>query len=215
MGIAERREREKEQQRNMRRQQIMEAAKIVFRRKGFISATMEDIAAEAELSIGALYLYFKNKDEIYASANISILEYLNERVKNLYESDRLNTEQKLEAFKDICYEAFEHDPLIMINVFHLQSSEILNKLSPRFLAKINSLTANSIRIVAKFFEDGINEGIFVDHCPIAMADMVWSLFSGLVLWEESKRIFDPKKNYLKQTLDSAFEIFNKGVKKRS
>ena len=62
MGIQERKEREKER----RRQQIMVAAKRVFSEKGFNKATMEDIAQEAELSPGTLYLYFKNKDALVA-----------------------------------------------------------------------------------------------------------------------------------------------------
>ena len=72
MGIQERKERERER----RRQQIMVAAKRVFTDKGFSKATMEDIAKEAELSPGTLYLYFKNKDELYASLSLRILQYL-------------------------------------------------------------------------------------------------------------------------------------------
>ncbi|RLC22759.1 MAG: TetR/AcrR family transcriptional regulator, partial [Deltaproteobacteria bacterium] len=66
MGIQERKEREK----GRRRQQIMIAAKRVFSLKGFNKATMEDIANEAELSPGTLYLYFKNKDELCASLSL-------------------------------------------------------------------------------------------------------------------------------------------------
>ena len=72
MGIRERKERERER----RRQQIIVAAKRVFSEKGFNRATMEDIATEAELSPGTLYLYFKNKDELYASLSLRILQYL-------------------------------------------------------------------------------------------------------------------------------------------
>ena len=54
MGIQERKERERER----RRQQIMVAAKRVFSVKGFGKTTMEDIAKDAELSPGTLYLYF-------------------------------------------------------------------------------------------------------------------------------------------------------------
>jgi hypothetical protein len=35
----------------------------------------------------------------------------------------------------------------------------------------------------------------------------------VVLWEESKRMIDDEKNFLKQTLDVAFEIFSRGVVK--
>jgi hypothetical protein len=38
------------------------------------------------------------------------------------------------------------------------------------------------------------------------------MFSGLVLWEESKRSLDARKDFLKPTLEIAFEIFGRGVK---
>lgn len=61
MGIAERKEREKQQ----RREEIIEAAEAVFYSKGFEQSTMEDIAAKAELSKGTLYLYFKSKEDLH------------------------------------------------------------------------------------------------------------------------------------------------------
>lgn len=62
MGISERKEREKKQ----RKEQILEKARTLFQERGFLNVTMGDISEAAELSIGTLYLYFKNKDDIYA-----------------------------------------------------------------------------------------------------------------------------------------------------
>jgi hypothetical protein len=67
--------------------------------------------------------------------------------------------------------------------------------------------------MSKIFEDGIEKGDFVDKHPIALADIVWSIFSGVVLWEESKRLINNDKNYLKETLETAFEIFGRGIKR--
>jgi AcrR family transcriptional regulator len=47
-----------------RRQQILEAAAECFARKGFHRSTMHDICQMAELSPGAVYRYFRSKDEI-------------------------------------------------------------------------------------------------------------------------------------------------------
>jgi AcrR family transcriptional regulator len=50
-----------------RRSQILEAATQVFSRMGLDQARMDDIVAAAGLSKGALYWYFKSKDEIIAA----------------------------------------------------------------------------------------------------------------------------------------------------
>jgi hypothetical protein len=67
--------------------------------------------------------------------------------------------------------------------------------------------------MAKIFDDGIKAGLFVEHPPMTLADIFWALFSGVVLWEASKKIIDEKKNFLKETLSVAFEIFYRGLKK--
>ena len=209
MGIRERKEREKER----RRQQIMVAAKKVFTEKGFSKATMDDIANEAELSPGTIYLYFKNKEELYASLSLRILQYLQIRVEHVLNTPDLNPEQKLDAMMDAMYDVYEFDPLVIINMFHLQSSETLKNLSTELLSEIKDLSAKSIEGLATIFEAGIKEGVFVDRHPVALSDIFWALFSGVVLWMTSKKIIDAKKDYLRPTLETAYEIFKQGIKK--
>lgn len=47
-----------------RRRQILDAALVCFRRRGFHQASMQEICAEAQMSAGALYRYFKSKTDI-------------------------------------------------------------------------------------------------------------------------------------------------------
>lgn len=208
MGIQERKEREKER----RRQQIIVAAKRVFSEKGFNKATMEDIAKEAELSPGTLYLYFKNKEELYASLSLRILQYLHLRVEHVNKGNT-DPQKKIEALMDAMYDVYDFDPLIIINMFHLQSSETLKNLSDQLLAEIKDLSSKSHGAIASIFAEGIAEGKYIDRHPTALADIFWSLFSGVVLWEASKKIIDEDKDYLRPTLKVAFEIFSRGLKK--
>lgn len=209
MGIRERKERERER----RRQQIMVAAKRVFTEKGFNKATMGDIAKEAELSPGTLYLYFNNKDELYASLSLRILQYLLIRLEHINVEVDLDPLQRLEALKGAMYDVYDFDPLILINMFHLQSSETLNSLSDDLLSEIENLSRESLTAMARIFKDGMDEGVFIQNTPIAVADIIWSLFSGVVLWETSKSLINGDKDYLRQTLGAAFDIFSRGIKK--
>lgn len=208
MGIQERKEREKER----RRQQIVVAAKRVFSEKGFNKATMEDIAKEAELSPGTLYLYFKNKEELYASLSVRILQYLHIRISHVINQQELDPWQKLDALKEVMFDVYDFDPLIIINMFHLQSSETLKNLSPELIEEIKELSRNSIGAIAKVFEEGIKKGLFIDRHPVALSDITWAIFTGVVLWESSKKIIDDKKDFLKPTLKTAYEIFDRGIK---
>jgi AcrR family transcriptional regulator len=207
MGIQERKEREKER----RRQQIMVAAKRVFIEKGFGGATMEDIAKEAELSAGTLYLYFKNKNELYASLTLRVLQYLNIRLEHLINEKDIDLRGKISHIKNALLDVYEFDPLILRNLFHLQSSEVLKHLSPELIEEIKLVGQNALEKLAILFQKAIQNGICFQHQPTTVADIVWALFSGVVLWETSKSTLDKENDLLKPTLETAFEIFEKGI----
>ena len=63
MGVRERKEREKQQRSN----DILEAARRIFESKGFLNTTLQDVAKEAEISVGLIYRYFQSKEDIFAS----------------------------------------------------------------------------------------------------------------------------------------------------
>lgn len=206
MGIQERKKREKEQ----RRQQIMLAAKKLFASKGFSRTTVEEIANEAELSPGTLYLYFKNKDELFAALSIKILKYLINRLKKLSSETGFPPEKRLAELKDVLYDACAFDSWILINTFRLQASDTLKNLTPELVSQIESYTRQIVDIMARIFEGGITAGTFIDRPPDIVAAVLWALFSGSVLFDESQRNVD-EKNRRMQTLDNAFEIFSRGI----
>ncbi|XHR29984.1 MAG: TetR/AcrR family transcriptional regulator [Chthoniobacteraceae bacterium] len=76
-----RREREKLQ----RRQAILDAAERVIALRGFHGASMDQIAQEAEFAPGTLYLYFKDKNQLYA---VLFLRKLTEMVEEIEEAGR-------------------------------------------------------------------------------------------------------------------------------
>ncbi len=58
--------------RESRREQILIAAWKCFSRNGFHSTSMADVIKEAGLSAGAVYLYFKSKDEIIVAVGTQV-----------------------------------------------------------------------------------------------------------------------------------------------
>jgi AcrR family transcriptional regulator len=57
-----------DEQRQARRDQILAAAWRCFSRRGIHATSMEEIIREADLSAGAVYLYYKGKDELILAA---------------------------------------------------------------------------------------------------------------------------------------------------
>jgi TetR/AcrR family transcriptional regulator len=54
-------------QQDLSRAQLLDAAEEVFGRKGFHGTTLKEIAERAEFSVGSVYSFFDNKDDLYVS----------------------------------------------------------------------------------------------------------------------------------------------------
>lgn len=208
MGIQERKKREK----GIRRAQILEAAKNVFSSKGYNAATMEEIADVAELSPGTLYIYFKNKEELHTFLSIDILQRIAVEVEFVSQND-VSSEVKLDNLRDVFIEVYESDPMILISLFHLQAGETLKNLSEEVLDKLKQTSSKALGAITSIIIKGIEEGVFIDEHPVALADVIWSTFSGVVLWVDSKRLLNNQKDFVRSTLKIAFSIVKKGLKK--
>lgn len=66
--------------REIRRSQLVETAKSVFKAVGLERASMRIIAAEAGCTTGAIYPYFRGKEELYAAVLATTLDALREEV---------------------------------------------------------------------------------------------------------------------------------------
>lgn len=93
MSTAERRQEEKEQ----RRQAIIDAAEVVFAKKGVEKATMADVAREGRLSRGLIYFYFKDKDALY----LAIMIRATQALYTAFEKATAGRENGLEKIKAI------------------------------------------------------------------------------------------------------------------
>jgi len=70
-----------------RRRQILDAARTCFLRNGFHATSMHDVIAEAGLSVGAVYRYFKSKNDIVTAIAEEVVSGVNESLTDLAASD--------------------------------------------------------------------------------------------------------------------------------
>lgn len=66
---------------DFRREEIIAAALKIFGNKGFAATRTEDIAHQAGIGKGTIYLYFRSKEDIYVAAVQHAIDQLNERIR--------------------------------------------------------------------------------------------------------------------------------------
>lgn len=59
-----------------KRDAILAAARTLFVKKGYEETTIADIAREANIAVGTVYLYFRNKRDVYTAVTVDIGEMI-------------------------------------------------------------------------------------------------------------------------------------------
>ncbi len=133
---------------------IIEAATNIFAKKGFYQAKISEIAREAGVADGTIYIYFKNKDDIL----ISLFEeqmalVLDNMVARISHQD--DPIKKLEEF------AFTHLRLIEQNRHIAEIIQVELRQSDMFMKEYkNEKFAHYLDLIADIIRDGQEKGIF-------------------------------------------------------
>src|SRR5258706_10795473 len=65
-----------------KRERILAAAELIFARHGFFAARVSEIAKEAGVADGTIYLYFKSKDDLLISLFESRMKQVNNQLRS-------------------------------------------------------------------------------------------------------------------------------------
>ena len=154
MGILERKEREKQQ----RRTDILSAAEEVFFSKGFERATMDDVAEEAELSKGTLYLYFKNKEDLHMAVAMKAIEQLSETTESIRNSEA-NGLQKLVQLGRTFIEFSRQFPDQMNAILRLEGMDLKNTSMSTADMRQFLFIRSPVKLVLEFISQGLEENV--------------------------------------------------------
>tara|TARA_B100000614_G_C14393971_1_gene430877 strand:+ start:168 stop:797 length:630 start_codon:yes stop_codon:yes gene_type:complete len=153
MGIVERREREKLERRNS----ILESAEELFFQNGYEKTRMLEIADRCELSKGALYLYFNNKEElakaVVVRAHDILLELLQENASRA-ETGVEKIEAMLQALLTVYRDHYRYFYLAFVLESHLQDYLIGDRKWPERVDRIDRIHSLAAEVIRQGQRDG-------------------------------------------------------------
>ena len=185
-----------------RTSELLSAARSVFSRKGFHNATIDDIAQEAGVAKGTVYLYFKSKQDIYLGA-------LRDGIQTLLQEMRAETdvdgaaEAKLRKIIAVKLAYFDKHR----EFFQIFQSE-LGRVE-KTMSECKDLYFDQANIIEKVLRQGLKEGrlqkINTKKTAFALADLT----RGIAI----QRIFGWSKTPLEDEVEFIFTLLWKGIAK--
>lgn len=157
---------------------ICRSAVKLFSSKGYHRTTMEDIAADAGLTKGAIYWHFENKRELFRYLVESRLKELDGLISAAL-SAKASAPEKIQNVFRLCLEYYEknRDFCALIKVFHAEGSVLLDK---EFELWLRSTYARYREMIAEAIRQGVADGSFAPGIdPEAAGAVLVAAFDGL------------------------------------
>ncbi|MGI6660020.1 MAG: TetR/AcrR family transcriptional regulator [Dethiobacteraceae bacterium] len=79
----------------VRRQEILETAMLLFEQNGINKTSMNDIAKAAAITKGLVYYYFSSKEELVTAVIDLVVEQINQQLQEIVQAPSLNFYEKL------------------------------------------------------------------------------------------------------------------------
>ena len=181
---------------------ILEAAVKVFSEQGFFQSTISQIAKEAGVADGTIYLYFKNKDDIlvhfFSFRTRQVFAWLREEVE---QAD--NTIDKLRNLIRRHLEEFQNDRNMAV-VYFTETHK-----SHRLVEQqIKEMSKMYLDIVAEIIEQGQEEGVIRKDLYLGLVKrfIIGAVDEVINTWLHSEGKYD-----LVSMADPLVELFLKGI----
>lgn len=185
-----------------KREAILRAAIKVFASNGFFNSKVSDIAGQAGIADGTVYLYFKSKDEILHSIfDRAMAEFIDEGKKELSLID--GSKEKLVRIAELHLEKLgaDRDLAVVFQVELRGSTKFMQEFSAAGFAEY-------LDIIRKTIESGQRSGDFRnDIKPIVAAKIFYGALDEMV----TNWILSPKSYPLAGMADEVLKLFFGGI----
>ena len=192
------------------RRRILDAARDVFFRDGFMRANLDEMAEKAGVAKGTLYRYFESKADLYVAVLADNLELFLERM----EEAARPRESALERVRSIGRFYFAHwleHPDYFQIFWAIDNESVIGELPREVIEKIASFWEENLKVLNGVLEDGVRTGAFVPCDTWEIANVLWSIANSLIESDSTKARRQIRRRPLEPLYNHAIDTVIRGI----
>jgi len=179
MGSSERKAKEKEELKAL----ILQAAKKLFLEKGIEKTTMRNIANEIEYSVGTVYVYYKDKNDILHDLHTQGFKQLGGEMKVLFNVE--NPMERIKALGRVYLQFAMENPDMYDLMFNMKAP--MDFLESEYKADWNE-GKDTFNVLRSTINQCMEKGHFRGHQLDPLSFAIWSTVHGMASLHISHRV---------------------------
>ncbi|MEE2677213.1 MAG: TetR/AcrR family transcriptional regulator [Myxococcota bacterium] len=192
------------------RRRILESAREVFFRDGFMQANLDEVAERAGVAKGTLYRYFESKAELYVAVLAHNGAIFEQKMRESVHLEVPAPEQMRGTARFYFNHYVENREYFQI-FWAIENQAVIGELPSGVVDEVARLWERCLAILAEIIERGVKDGSFAPCDSWQMANLLWTMANALIQTETSSTRRKLRRVPLAETYEDAIEVFVRGL----
>jgi AcrR family transcriptional regulator len=193
------------------RSRILEAARGIFFRDGFMEANLDDVARDAGVAKGTLYRYFENKAELYVAVLASNGEQFERKLRDAGRDETLSALDRIRRIARFYLAHWTQNREYFQIFWALENQAVIGELPEGVLEEVTRLWQSCLQILAEIVQAGIDERSIESCDAWEVANLLWTLANGLIQSEASPPHRQIRRRPLAESFVRAIDLVLAGL----
>ena len=181
------------------RRRILESARDVFFRDGFMEANLDEVAEKAGVAKGTLYRYFDSKAELYVAVLAHNGAIFEQKMRDTVEAS-LDAPEQVRRTARFYFDHYVGNRDYFQIFWAIENQPVIGELPQSVVDEVARLWERCLQILAEQIERGVREGSFRECDAWEVANLLWTVANGLIQSERSVT----RRQLRRAALDTAF-----------
>jgi AcrR family transcriptional regulator len=193
------------------RRRIIDAARQVFFRDGFMEANLDEVARLAGVAKGTLYRYFDSKAELYVAVLAQDGEIFEQKMRDSVADTGAAPPDLIRQMGRFYFDHWMQNPEYFQIFWAIENQSVIGELPQGVIDEVTRLWEKCVELLAQIIQRGIEAGDFGACDAWEVADILWTLANGLIQTEASPARRRLRRRGLDVTFTDAVELVLQGL----
>lgn len=206
------REDAREERKLQSRRRILESAREVFFRDGFMAANLDEVADRAGVAKGTLYRYFDSKADLYVAVLADNGKVFTKRMREAAETSGTATE-RLHALSRFYLSHWTHHKEYFQIFWAIDNQSVIGQLPESVVDEVSRLWEASLSILEAVLIRGVEDGELVECDTWAASNILWTVANAVIQSDSTKARRDLRRGSLEDLYEQTLDTMIAGLKR--
>ncbi len=205
------REETREERKAQSRRRILESAREVFFRDGFIAANLDEVAERAGVAKGTLYRYFDSKADLYVAVLADNSKVFTDRLSEAAGTSGTAPERLRAVSRFYLAHWLKHKEYFQI-FWAIDNQRVIGQLPGSVVDEVSRLWEASLSILEEVLIRGVADGELRECDTWTAANLLWTVANAVIQSDSTEARRKLRRGSLQDLYDQTMDVMLAGLK---